>query len=523
MIRDLLSGWAEMQAALPAYEAAEEYFDGEVGEVFASQRVRTLIESTGENYRFNLAKTPVKVMADRVELIGVTAPGNEAASRLIEQMWDANDMDVHYPHLILKTFEYGDAYLQVWPVEQEDQPEGDETEAPADDELLASGVELNVHNPKNCRVIYDPEHPRRKAYAMKRWPIRDEQGAEVWRVDLWYPDAVERWVSKRGCDTMRSDGWDMYLDDDQDPESWLLENPFGEIPFVHYRNDIPYGRPEHADGYGCQNAITKMLVTLVNTTDSHGWPQRYAMTDRGAELDTNMNSPDWEDDADTDETLGGTTGGASSQLRSGPGTMMVMDGMKGVGQFDAADPAVFLDPTQVFVRLMSQITTTPAHYFDPSGDVPSGESLKTADAPLVRRARWAIKVLKGAVAETWLLALRMRGARVDRIESNWAPIQSADGLDDWQVVRAKQEAGVPQGQTLIEAGYEAEQVAEWLNQDAEAMDLFRRVEILDKLGDAITKLGAGVGSGILSQEDASNVIAGLIPQAAPEPGSESLT
>jgi Phage portal protein, SPP1 Gp6-like len=494
VIEDLLSGWAEMSAALPGYSDAERYYLGEVSEVFASEAVRRAISATSERYRFNLAATPVRAMCDRVELVSVTGD-SDAVTELVADVWDSNEMDVYFPTLLEHVFVYGDAYLQVWPTED-------------------GGVDLEIHNPKNCRVIYSREHSRVKEFAIKRWPVPGPDGETVWRVDLWYPDGMERWVSRPGQQPDRKEGWVPFLEGGEKPDSWVVDNQFGVIPFVHYRNGVPYGTPEHAGAYGAQNGITKMLSTLIDTTDSHGAPARYALTEKGAELDNNNNAPDWDDDTYADETVGGTAGGLSSQLRTGPGTIAMLGGMKSVGQFDSADPSVFIDPTQLFVRLMAQITRTPMHYFDPSGDVPSGESLKTADAPLVKRAKRAITVLTGAVVETWSMALAMLGTS-GRVTAGWAPVESASGMDDWGVVEAKQRAGVPQSQTLIEAGYEADRVASWLDQEAEEMDLVRRVNLLDTMAEAITKLGAGVGAGVLDQAEASRIIATLIPQVAP--------
>lgn len=516
MINDLLTGWVSLETALPGYERAEEYFEGRVDEVFTSPAVQALIASTGARYRFNLAKTPVQVMADRVELAAVTAPDNATANERIEMIWDANDMDVHMPDLVLKTFIYGDAYAMVWPVLPET-PEA--MEAAPDDELVISGVEITVLNPKHCRVVYDPENHRRKAFAIKRWCVRDEDGQERWRVDLWYAEAMERWISVTNGALNQPSGWMPYLEEDETPETWLIENPYGEIPIIHHRNGLPYGMPEHYAGYGCQDAVNKMLITQITTTDAHGWPQRYALTDKGAVLDANNDDPDWEDDADA-ENIADVAGGTGSSMRSGPGTMQVMDGMKEVGQFAAADPTVFLAPTELYIRLMAQLTTTPLHYFDPSGDAPSGESLKTAEAPLVKKIGNREVMLRGAVVETWVLALRIVGVLVERLDIRWAAIESATGLDDWEIVKAKQDAGVPQQQTLVEAGYEAEQVKTWLDQEAESMDLVRRVSVLGQFGDAVTKLGAGVGAGVLSVEEANRVIQTLLPQVAPVPGTE---
>ncbi|MCX4232816.1 phage portal protein [Streptomyces ortus] len=455
MLDDLVSGWQALEEALPEYEKAEAYYKGTVDEVFASPRIRQAIAATGDRYRFNLAKTPVNVLANRVELTAVTVPEDEANSQVISVVWDANNMDVHYPDLILRAFEYGDSYLMAWPI-YEDDPDTVE-----DDELYASGVELTVHSPLHCRVIYDPENERRKLFAIKRWKLR-VRGEKAWRVDLYYPDHIEQWISKAGGEVGTAEGWEPFLDDD-DPESWLLDNPYNEIPFFHHRNALPYGVPEHKDGYGCQDAINKMLITQLTTTDSHGWPQRYALTEQGAELDQNNDGPLWSDDADADDTSG-TTGrikAPSSGLSGGPGTMLELEGMKSVGQFAAAQPEVFTDPAQLYIRLMAQVTETPLHAFDPSGDTPSGESLKVAEAPLVKKAINREAMLKGAIQETWKFVLRILGVTVPRIDVRFAPAQAATGKSDWEVVELKQAVGVPKDQTLIEAGYEADVVADW--------------------------------------------------------------
>jgi hypothetical protein len=456
VIDDLVLGWQAMEEALPEYEKAEAYFKGTIDEAFCSPRIRQMIGSTGERYRFNLVKTAVTVLANRVELTAVTVPDDETASQSIEEVWDANDMDVHYQDLILKAFEYGDAYLMAWPIYDDDPTTVD------DDELYAAGVELTVHSPKHCRIIYDPENERRKLFAIKRWKIR-VQGETLWRADLYYPDRIEQWVTRSGTKAGAAESWDPFLADSEDPESWLLDNPYNEIPFFHHRNALPYGVPEHKDGYGCQDAVNKMLITQLTTTDSHGWPQRYALTDKGSELDSNSDTPYWPDDADADDTTGVSTRikSPSSGLYGGPGTMLELHGKKSVGQFEAADPAVFTDPAQLYIRLMAQVTETPLHAFDPSGDTPSGESLKVAEAPLVKKAINRETMLKGPIQETWKFVLRILGLKVPRVDVRFAPAQAATGKSDWEVVQLKQAVGVPKDQTLIEAGYEADVVEGW--------------------------------------------------------------
>lgn len=509
MINDLIAGWTELQDALPGYLEAERYYEGDVDEVFANPVARAAIARTGERYRFNLAKTPVNVMADRVEIASIIAPDSDAVSQTIEDIWDANDMAVHYPDLFRMSFEYGDAYLQVWPVEEE---QGDDDVMVADDTLRRVRVELTSHHPKNCRVVYDPENPRRKAFVLKRWPVRDDATTR-WRVDLYYPDRIERWVSLPNVNPNTVDAWQPFLDADQDINDWEIENPYGEIPFFHYRTGLPYGVPEHAAGYSTQDALNKLLITQLTTTDSHGWPQRWALTEAGAELDQAGDGPNWEDDTDLDE--GGVEHplGIPSAMKSGPGTIMDLVGKRAVGQFEAADPGVFLEPATFYIRLMAQMTTTPLHYFDPSGDVPSGESLKVADAPLTKKVERREAMFKSPIQETWLFALMLLGQTVDRLDIRWVPVEASAGKTDWEIAQAKQDAGVPRHQALVETGYEAEQVEQWMADEGSALDLVRRVELIGLMADAIQRLGSGVGLGVLSPEQASAIIDRIVGEA----------
>lgn len=510
MIEDLLRGWAAMEAALPDYEAAQRYYTGKIDEVFASERIRQQLAETGRRYRFNLAKIPVEQLADRIELVAVTAPDQTTINEEIEAIWQANDLDVHYADLVLKTCEYGDAYMMVWPVDDEDG---------LDQALTQAGVQFSVHAPLHARMMYDPENPRRKDFFIQRWEVREPDGTDRWYVILWYVDRFERWRSRQGGALTEAAGWELdERDDDLDP---VVEHAFGNIPFFHHRiKTLPYGTPAHYAGYGCQDAVNKSLITQLTTTDSHGFPQRYALTDTGAELSQNNDGPDFPED-DQATLDGSIRGGQSSNLRGGPGVLLELTGKKAVGQFAAADPAAFLDPAAFYIRLMAQLTGTPLHYFDPTGGVPSGESLKVADAPLARSADRAQTMLHSPVVETWQFALDLAGAGADiPLDIRWAPSHVATSTDDWTVVQAKQAAGVPQDKTLVEAGYEPSQVRTWLDQEAEAMDLNRRVALLNTMADAIQKLGAATALGAIDQATVNALVNQLMPQAVPAPGSE---
>lgn len=503
---DLITGWKAQEEALPGYLKAEAYYRGRAPESFASTRIEQRLKDTANRYRFNLAKTPVQVLADKIELAAVTTP-DDAVTERIKAISEANNLDVEFPDLVNMTLLYGDAYLMAWPLDPDETPD----DVQPDPELEAARVELVVHNPKHNRMMYDPSNRRRKWFYFRRWCVDRPGDRLVWRVDLWYADRVEHWVSKTSDNLAEAAGWEPFDGFPDIPDSAVdpvEDNPLEEIPAFHYRTALPYGIPVHEDAYGAQDAITKLLATELDTVDSVGFPARFALTDAGSELDQATDDPNFPDDADA--PAGDTRRASESSLRTGPGTLSYLHGVKDLKQFDPADPATLLEPAKFFVLMMAQQTRTPMDSFDPSGEVPSGESLKVKHGPLNRNAKRLATMFTGPTQEAWKFTLKTVGITVTTVEVRWVPQETATGKEDWETIGLKQDAGVPQGQTLVEAGYEQETVDGWLDDEAEDMDLMRRADLMVKVSDAAQKLGAAVGSGVMTAEQAQAVIAMLM-------------
>lgn len=462
-VDDLTYGWREMDHALPMYVKAEDAAAGKVDELFPDPQLEAKLAPFADRYRFPLAGIPIDVLSDRVELRDVTSGSADVDGRIAD-IEKANHLETRWPDLIRMAFTYGDAYMLIWTA-----PEAPEGAGVVSRMLADAGVTVDLHNPKHCRVFYDEESERIPIFAIKRWQIRTALG-RAWRGDLYYPGRVERYVSKIGEDPTRDDAWEPYYDapavdapEDAEPTGHILDTPTpDEIPFIHFRTGLPYGEPVHLAAFGCQDAVTKMLVTQLDTTDSHGWPQRYRLLRLNAELDQAADNPPWEsdEDADDDRPVDGTV---QSSQPSGPGTLQTFTGTESVGQFDAASPTTFLEPATLYIRLMGLLTHIPMHYFDPTGGgVPSGESLKVANMPLVKRAERFTTLLTGSIQEFWDYALRVVEITLPNVvDVRWAPAWSAVGASDWEEVTAKQQAGVPIPDTLVEAGYPRDRVEEW--------------------------------------------------------------
>lgn len=493
---DLMLGIEELGASRPDYDKAQAYYEGNVPEVFTSIRLRRALAAHGVDFDLNFAKTPVDAVADRLEIAAITST-DDASNTLISTIWQDNQLDLEMPDIFRRAGEFGDAYLFVIPVENE---QGDVVR-----------VDMFYNSPQTVRVIYSPDNPRVKLFTIKKWADGPYQRAE-----LLYDDRIERWTTKRGSKGDRPGDWTHWLadpgdDTDPDPDSWLIEHDWGEQPVFHFRTDRPYGTPEHFGAYGPQNAITKLQSTHMGTVDYQGFPQRYALTEAANTDTSDLDPGDW-DDADFPEdanAVGPKDIGDDSSLKAGPGEVMLLRGFKAVGQFDAAQPSVFLDPILFNVRSMAQITTTPLHLFDPSGEQPSGQSLRAQDAPFTRKVGNRQLSYGGTTRDAFVFALRRLGIPDPVVTVHWAPAETIDDAEGWLVVKAKIDAGVPPKQALVEAGYRPEQVDAWLAV-ADDAELARRVGILATFATAAQSIGTAVTLGALSSEQATGILSGTV-------------
>jgi hypothetical protein len=505
---DLWAGIEALQEARPSYVEAAAFYEDEVPEVFASARFRRAVERTGIAFGINFIATVVDAVVDRLDLATVTSP-DRAQAEALQVIWDNNTMELEAPEVHRKASEFGDAYLIVLP-------------RYGDDDKTVVGVDMYCNDPLTVRVMYDAENPREKAYAIKRWCEPVSRDVSVHRAELYYPDHIERWTTRPGSTGSVPGDWSEWLPEpvvmndgtviEPDAEAWHLSHDWGEVPVFHFRNDRPYGLPEHRRGYGAQNAINKLIVTHMGTVDYQGFPQRYALTDSATTDTGDLEPSDFDEDFfPPDPNSGPTDSGDDSSLKAGPGEVMLLRGFKAVGQFDAANPAVFLEPVEFNMRAMAQCTTTPLHLFDPSGKPPSGESVRAQDAPFTRKIGNRQVAYGGDWKDAYGFALHLLGFEDPQVDVRWHSAETVDDKEGWETSQKKGELGVPRRQLLLERGYSEDQVQAWLESPTDdAAELSRRLADLATLSDTLQKIGTAVTLGAIDQGQAQQLLGPVI-------------
>lgn len=544
----LMDALAALDEALPRYLEAESFYDGDAGDLFATEKVQQLLAKSGvyEVEDFNYARVPVDALVDKLQIRAVVVsagddtddeddPGSaddsigtsgappasesdkkriaERAQEALDELRKRNQLAEEELELLLSASKHGDSYLFVWPVVEAD----DE-----DEEAFEQGVELDEGHPGRvvscdilvnsatvARVFYDPENPLRPTHVIKRWEWLDpDLDVHRHRATLYFKDRIERWVTRPDGDPKRSEDWLPY---EVAGVAWPAPNPTGRLPFFHVRTSRTYGRPEHASAYGPQRLINKLVSAHAVTIDYQSFPQRYALSNPKADdILQNMIDPDFPEDEDDDPE-----GRGVSPLRADPSAVWKLPGISSVGQFQPADPQVFLAPLDRYIRAMAELTGTPLDRFTGYGTPPSGESRRWANYPLNEKAKLRQQRHGAVLSAAYEFALELLGFKDVTVAIQWAPVDVASGTEDWGIVAAKITNGVPVKQALVEAGYPEDDVDSWLNDETGA-DLMRRVALLNQIGTAVQTLGAGVGLGVVSAPQVGDIIARILGATAEE-------
>jgi hypothetical protein len=451
-----------LDAHAEEYDTAAAYYEGTVAEVITSRRLRQMFGNLGlDQFRINYARTPVDVLLERTQIQGINC-SDAGSLKLLDTVWAANQLGLEAKDIHRRAFEFGDSYVIGWP-----------------DDEIEGGVALYAHDPRSVRVFYDPQRPRVKSHAIHRWiEAGDEEnglGEGLWtRVNLYFGEYVEQWVSQNRVDGVQGQ---LTLTADGEPDlvplaiAPVVENPTpGVIPVFHFRTARPYGRPEHADAYGPQNMLTKLCTTMMVAVDYAGYPQRYVTTDSAL-------SPS----APTSDAFGLPPEGSlspdeglddASEMEAGPGSTWLLSGQSiKVGQFSAAETQNFLNAVHSIIKQMSAVTDVPLHYFDRTGDMPSGESFRMSEQPLIRKEQDRQAQLGITWHELYDYCLLVNGMAPSDALPIWAPANVWTDLNSWQTAVIQLNSGVPYDQVLRERGYGEDLIAEWAAQGLDQVHL----------------------------------------------------
>jgi hypothetical protein len=441
------------------YERYRRYYEGDQDLAFATPKFESAFGRLFREFAYNRCASVVDAIADRLQVTGFSVVGGEGGegartriAELVSAIWERNRMDVRAGETHQEALLAGDGYLVVWP---ERQPDG--TEA----------VELWPQEAACMRVRYDPDRRGRLLLAAKAW--RGDDGHH--RVTVYAPDRIEKYRSRAKQRSGLPTKPDAFERHEVAGEPWPVPNPWGQVPVIHFANNGRpgrYGVSELRPVLALQDALNKAVADMMVAMEFAAFAQRWA-TGVDVQVDPATGKPVQPWDAGVDKII------------------TVADAAARFGQFEAAALPQFLAVQDSFDLKIARATNTPAHYILMTGDFPSGEALKTAEAPFVRKILDRQRAFGNAWEDALRLALRMEGVEPPPLSCQWESAEPRSEQEALNLAIAKKQVGYSQEQILRELGLSPAQIAH-IQEEKEAA-IARQQQLFDRGLTAEERMG----------------------------------
>jgi len=437
--------------------------------------LRRAVTGTGAmSTRFNVTGRIVKAYASRLLLSEPEVDGMDA----LPEWLAANQWVKQARRHILDVLTYGRGVMLNW------------VYTDSDGAVRASMLALD---PTSAKVICDCEGA--PTYGLRFWDEM-EGGKTLTYLYVYTETELSRFVTSDGGKT------------------WLPHTEEGETDSViPYSTGFPMfetecgteARPVHEDAYGCQDMVVTSV--LVNRTNIRflGWPQVFALY---SELSASGTS----DLGDTMRNDTGESNFAQEEVRTlkrDPGSIWALRA-KQLGTLDPADPMAAIEVMRAYIELASSLSGVPSRYFSaPGGQQPSAESQQALDAEFrqhVAEIGIGLKETFRAQLAHALTAVGVRSTTPTEVALDWLSPEIVGDKTSWDVAGQQAALGVPTDVLLVERGYTPKAAKEFVTNGGTELAMLQRVQVLQQLGDAVTKLSAATATGVLTAEQIGGVI-----------------
>lgn len=323
----------------------------------------------------NFMRLVPEVEAERLRVEGLRLPDDsEPTDTDTWEIYQRNDLDFWLPVGFYTALVQRRAYWSVW---FDDEDEG--------------RARIAFESPQQVYVECEPGNAKRRLAAVKWWY---DDIDEVQRANVYLPDRIHKF--RRGMDARSESAW-------QDDGSEA--NPLGVVPIVAMPNK-PWARldgvSEIEDLIPVQDRINHTLYNRQVAEHLAAFRQKWA---------TGIDIPI---DEETGEPID-TYKAAIDKLWTSP------DAETKFGQFEASDLTPYRDSITGDVEHISILSRTPRHVLTVSGQAPSGDALRSAEAGLVAKVRAFQKTADTAIREVLRLARLVEGKSTPTIaEVQWA-------------------------------------------------------------------------------------------------------
>lgn len=416
---DMAIAFMALTAKRSVYDSLWKYYDGDQPLVYAAKRLEEIFANLDARFSENWCEVVIGATHDRIQLTGFRVPGNDVATEALAKEWARLELALESDEAHEAVLVCGEAFVIVWP---SDDAAGDGA---------ANALQVYYHDPRLCHIQYDPANPRRKLWAAKWW---DDRALRRRRVNLYYPDRVEYWISTK--DPLAGDGLGVDLTADNfepynEDGATQAEHDYGDVPVFHLRLHRRRIKSELVNVITPQNGINKLLIDMMVAAEYGAFKQRWVISNADTAALKNAPNEVW-------------------NIPAGDGA----EQPTAVGEFSATDLKNYLDAIQQLAQSVAIITRTPRHYFFGQGDAPSGEALIVMEAPLIKKVNRYIARLASGWRLIAAFILRLQGIEVDAtdIEPLFEDPRQLQPVMQSDIRQKSVQAGIPLTTVLRDEG-----------------------------------------------------------------------
>ena len=401
------------------------YYAGQHRMAFATDKFKSTFGRLFATYAKNFCPRVIDSVVDRLRITGFgVEQGDPDAGAAAWALWTANAMRRRAREVHTEVLTSGDAYLQVWP-----DADGVPRFYPNDARLMA--------------VFYDADRPGTIAWAAKSWAAPDGRV----RLTLYYRDRLEKYVTARPVSAGATLRERLFVPYEVPGEPWPLAHPYDHCTVFHFANRAKvgaFGQSELAPILPVQDELNKAVMDMMVAMEVAALPQRYI--------------------TGYEPVIDETTGRPQS-FSLEPGSIWALaNEMAKVGEFSAANLEQFLAVQNTSKADIARLSATPMHHLMlQTGDFPSGEAMKTAEAPFVAKVEAAQDSLGPTWGEVLAFALRIQPAPVvATLTPDWAdPEPRSEATFITNLATKREKLAVPTEQVWREAGYTEQEIADF--------------------------------------------------------------